>query len=291
MRMSSPIIHHLGKPALAALAVLAAAGLAGCASVEEAFEAKVAREFAARDSVPERILGEADIAHLPEPVRRYVAYTGSLGRPVPRNLRIVFDAEMRRKRGGIPLPASSEQYNFLGENPSRFFFMKASRFMVPFRVLHAYSDREATMTVRVAGLFTPVDIEGEELTRAETVTLLNDMCVFAPGMLGDPRFSWRAVDSSSAEVSFANGPYAVSAMLLFNEAGELVNFLSEDRSALQDDGTLRRAPWSTPLREYKEFEGRRIASRGEAIYHYPEGDFGYGTFTVRSVRHNLKAPE
>src|SRR5690606_32263451 len=106
------------------------------------------------------------------------------GKPVPRNMRIVFEAEMRRKRGGIPLAASSEQYNFLGENTSRFFFMKARQFLVPFRVSHAYSDREAAMTVRVAGLFTPVDIEGEELTRAETVTLLNDLCVFAPGALG-----------------------------------------------------------------------------------------------------------
>ena len=271
--------------------LLAAALLGACATTQDTFESKVGHEFAARDSLPERILAASDIAHLPEPVRRYVAYTGSLGKPVPRNMRLVFAARMWRKPGSDPLKAWSEQYNFLGENPSRIFFMKASRFLVPFRVLHAYADTQATMRVRVAGLFTAADVKGEELTRAETVTLLNDLCVFAPGALGDPRLSWEAVDSSRAMVRLSNGPHTVSAMLFFSESGELTNFRSEDRSALQDDGTLRRAPWSTPLSAYREFDGRRLASRGEAIYHYPEGDFTYGVFSALSVRYNLEEPE
>ncbi|HLP17290.1 MAG TPA: DUF6544 family protein, partial [Bacteroidota bacterium] len=207
----------------------------------------------------------------------------------PQNMRIEFDAEMIKSPGAAPMIATSEQMNFFG-NYSRIFFMKASKFFIPFRVLHAYADQQATFVVRVAGLFNAVDLSGEELTRTETVTLLNDMCLFAPGNLYDKRLSWKEVDSLCSQVTITNGPYTVSALLYFNMAGELVNFVSDDRSALQDDGTLRKARWSTPVSGYKEIDGRKIPTLGKTIWHYPEGDFTYGTFTLKTIAYNVQAP-
>ena len=185
------------------------------------------------------------------------------------------------------MTATSDQYNFFG-NPARFFFMKASMFLVPFRVMHAYADQKATMLVRVASLFNAVDISGRDLTAAETVTVLNDRCVFAPGSLVDKRLQWEVLNSLSVRVIFENGSYKVSAVLFFNEIGELINFVSEDRSALQDDGTLRKARWSTPLRDYKDFAGSKVPTYGEAIWNYPEGDFTYGVFTLKNITYNVK---
>jgi hypothetical protein len=280
-----PVMNRL--PALMAGVTLPLL-LSACAGMQKTFVAKVEAELDRQPHEQQEILTGADIAHLPAPVRSYVIYSGAVGKPKPRNMRIVFDARMWRKPGGTPLKAASEQYNFFGENPARLFYMTASQFLVPFRVLHAYADRQATMRVRVAGLFDAVNLEGEPLTEAETVTLLNDMCLFAPGMLGDDRFSWSDADSLSARVTFMNGAYRVSAILFFNGSGELVNFVSEDRSALQDDGSLRKVRWSTPVRDYREFDGRKVPAFGEAIYHYPEGDFTYGTFSLRSIEYNLK---
>ena len=185
------------------------------------------------------------------------------------------------------MKATSVQYNLFG-NPARLFFMKASQFLIPFRVLHAYSDQNATMVVRVASLFNAVDISGQELTTAETVTILNDMCLFVPGNLFDKRLSWKEIDSLSSRVTFENGPYRVSAVLYFNAKGELVNFISEDRYALQDDGTQMKEKWSTPVRDYKEIDGRKIPTYGEAIWHYPKGEFTYGKFTLKDIRYNVK---
>jgi hypothetical protein len=141
--------------------------------------------------------------------------------------------------------------------------------------------------VRIANLFNVVDVKGEDLTTAETVTLLNDMCLFAPGNLYDKRLRWKEIDSLSSEVTIENGQYKVSAILSFNEKGELINFVSDDRSALQDDGTLKKARWSTPVSEYKEIDGRRIPAYGETIWNYPEGDFTYGTFKLSSIKYNV----
>ena len=63
------------------------------------------------------------------------------------------------------------------------FLMKASKMLIPFRAGHVYCNENATFIVRVANLFNVVDVKGEDLTIAETVTLLNDMCIFVPGNL------------------------------------------------------------------------------------------------------------
>ena len=264
--------------------------IGGCASVETDFLARVKKELVVQSLQPVRLLTHADLAHLPAPVEHYIVYTGAVGKEIPQNMRIVFDANMTRKPGASPMNARSVQYNFL-DNPARLFFMKASEFLVPFRVLHAYADRRATMQVRVAGLFNAVDLSGEELSRAETVTILNDLCAFAPACLIRDNCAWEEVDAHSARVFFTNGPYTVSALLEFNDAGELVNFVSDDRSALQDDGTLKRLRWWTPLRDYRDFNGRKIATRGDAIYGYPEGPFCYGSFTLKDIRFNVTASE
>jgi hypothetical protein len=59
------------------------------------------------------------------------------------------------------------------------------------------------------------------------------------------------------------------------------------RSALQDDGTMKQVRWETPVSDYREFEGRKISTYGKTIWNYPEGDFTYGVFTLKSIRYNI----
>jgi hypothetical protein len=138
------------------------------------------------------------------------------------------------------------------------------------------------MVVRIASLINVVDIHSDELARTETVTLLNDLAFFAPAWLIDPRLESQHVDDRQADVTFTNGPHKIKASLWFNEAGDLVNFTSDDRGALQEDGRFKYVRWSTPMRTYREINGQRVAIEGEAIWHYPEGEFIYGRMKLRS---------
>jgi hypothetical protein len=255
-------------------------------SFSHAFSRIVKSEFAVRTESAEEILEERDIAHLPAPVRKYVIYSGAIGKSKPQNVRIAFKADMFSKPGAKPMKASSEQYNFYGDF-ARLFLMKASKLFIPFHALHIYRNKEATFKVRVANLYNVVDVKGEELSTAETVTILNDMCLFVPGNLYDKRLSWKEIDSLSSRVTIENGRYKVSAILYFNDKGELINFESDDRYALLDDGTMRRARWSTPVSDYKEVDGRRIPTYGATIWNYPEGSFTYGTFRLQNIAFNI----
>jgi hypothetical protein len=198
---------------------------------------------------------------------------------------IEFDADMYRKPGDTPMKAHSVQYNFFGEY-SRFFLMKASKMSIPFSALHIYKNSQASFQVKVAELLNVVNLHGEALTKAETVTVLNDMCIFSPGSLIDSRLTWNPIDTLSTKVTLTNKKHVVSATLYFNEIGELVNFVSDDRAALQDDGTMKQVRWTTPISQYKEFEGRKIPTIGETIWNYPEGDFTYGRFSLKNIKYN-----
>jgi hypothetical protein len=247
---------------------------------------KKTEEFGIQPLQKENILNEMEVAHLPTCVIKYLKYTGAMGNQKIQNVCIEFDADMYRKPGDKPMKSYSVQYNFYG-NYSRLFLMKARKMGIPFRALHIYKNFQASFQVKVAELFKVVDICGEELTKAETVTLLNDMCIFAPGCLIDKRLTWKEIDSLSTKVTLTNGKYVVSAILLFNELGELINFISDDRSALQDDGTMKQVRWTTPISNYKEFEGRKIPTFGKTIWNYPEGDFTYGVFNLRTIKYNV----
>ncbi len=260
--------------------------LTACSSSTKKFQLKKTEEFALQPVKAETVLTGQDMSHLPACVQKYLAYTGAVGKSKTQNMCIEFDAEMYRKPDDKPMKSYSVQYNFYG-NYSRLFLMKASKMGIPFRALHIYKEHQATFQVKVAELFKVVDIKGEELTKAETVTLLNDMCIFAPGNLIDKRLTWDEIDSLSTKVTLTNGKYIVSAILYFNEMGELINFVSDDRSALQDDGTMKQVRWSTPVSAYQELEGRKIPTVGKTIWHYPEGDFTYGVFRLKSIKYNV----
>jgi hypothetical protein len=76
--------------------------------------------------------------------------------------------------------------------------------------------------------------------------------------------------------------------LQFNEQGELINFISEDRYYLTPENTLRREKWSTPISDYTEINGKRIATRGEAIWHLKEGAYAYGKFKLVKIDYNTR---
>ncbi len=263
------------------------ATITSCTTSKKVFLIKKTEEFASQPILTESILTKEETTHLPSCIQKYLEYTGSIGKSKIRNLCVEFDAEMYRKPGDKPMKAYSVQYNFY-DSYTRLFLMKASKMGIPFWALHIYKKQEATFRVKVADLFKVVDLKGEELTKAETVTLLNDMCILAPAALVDKRLTWSEIDSLSTKVTLTNGKYKVSAILYFNELGELINFVSDDRAAHQDDGTLKKVRWSTPMFDYKDFDGRHIPSLGKTIWHYPEGDFIYGVFKLKSIKYNVK---
>ncbi len=81
------------------------------------------------------------------------------------------------------------------------------------------------------------------------------MCCMAPATLIDKRIKWIETDGDNVKAEFTNNNITISAWLYFNDHGELINFISEDRYAYDDNKIMRKLPWHTPLKDYKEVDG------------------------------------
>ena len=187
------------------------------------------------------------------------------------------------------MPFTGVQYNFY-DAPSRLFYMDATMFGVPVTVFHRFVGPSATMRVKLAALFPLVNASGPIMDKAETVTLFNDLCVFAPGALISPNITWREIDANTVRATFTNLAHTVSAELSFNAAGELIDFVADGRGAMSADGkSFVEMRWSTPLSDYRVFGVHRMAAHGEGVWHAPAGNYAYLEFDIDDVEFNVTA--
>lgn len=273
----------------APLTILAAVGVAygflsqGPLSLRAEYDRDVAQLLA--DPPQATLMTDADLLPLAEPVQRYLRFAGVVGQPRVHAFRIRMHGRMRNGRTASWMAFTAEQYNRV-DRPARLFYMNASLYGLPAQAYHRYVDGTASMRVKAAALVPVVTQSGPRMTEAETVTLLNDLCVMAPAALIEPTIEWTPVDAHTADAVFTNAGHTVRARLTFNDAGALVDFVSDDRSQVTIGGAIRRVRWSTPLGPYRTFGRTRLTSGGEARWHEPDGDWTYIEIVFDEVRYN-----
>ncbi|NNM32291.1 MAG: hypothetical protein HKO53_04470 [Gemmatimonadetes bacterium] len=215
---------------------------------------------------------EEDLGRVPEPVQRYLRQAGAVGEEHATHFRARWRGRIRGTQDDPWMEFTAEQHNFV-DDPARFFLMDATRSGLPVDVLHVFREESASMRVRLLSVLPLVHSTGPDLTRAETVTLLNDLAILAPSALLSPDIRWEAIDESTARAEYTLGPNTVGAVLSFDEAGRLTDFVSEDRLVASPDGSrFTRQRWSTPLSEYRSFGPWTVAGHGEGWWHPEEAE-------------------
>ena len=251
-------------------------------SLPAAYERALGLAMPAR---PTQVLVEADLAVLPAPVQRYVRSAGVVGHPRVQSFRATWTGRMRSGPDAAWMTFTADQLDTL-DPPRRFFLMDARMKGLPVDVFHAFDERGATMRVRLLGLKTMVDASGPALTRSETVTLFNDLCILAPGELVRPSITWEAVDAHAARAHYTQGDNTISATLVFDDAGELVDFASDDRSS-DPTGVAPPTRWTTPGRDHGQVGPARVMRQAETVWHPPGGAaWSYGEFALQALAYN-----
>ena len=246
-------------------------------------------QTALAEPVAGTVVTEADLGGLPDLVAAYVRQSGAVGQPRVTNFHARISGRIRSGATKPWMPFRGEQVNTCGTDPVRLFFIDATMLGLPVDVLHVFVGPSATMRVKAGSIVRMVNAAGPEMDQGETVTVFNDLCVLAPSALLDAPIAWEAVDSHHVRGAFTRGAHTVTALLMFNDAHELIDFVTDDRTAASPDGkhfvTQR---WSTPLRGYRSFGAIRIAAVGEGRWHAPdpEGEFTYIDFHVDDIAYN-----
>lgn len=276
-----------GTAANVLLLLVAAYGFVslGPPSFEAQWRAQTAAALA-EAAAPAGPVTDAQVNALPAPVARYVRRSGAVGRPHVRS----FSAEIHgRIRGGPDeawMPFTGRQVNTYGPRPRRLFIIHATRSGLPVTVFHAYGEH-ATMRGRLLDLIPVVDARGPQMDRSETVTLLNDLVLLAPGALVDAPIRWSRVCDTSVDAAYTRGDQTVTARLVFDQQGDLVDFVSDDRMRASSDGrTFTPQRWHTPVTGYATVRGAHVFRNGVGRWSAPapEGDFAYIEFAVDALR-------
>ncbi len=256
--------------------------------IDRRFRSDVVEAFNRTKNITPDIITENDIQHLPSIVQKYLLLSGVVGNKKIINFKATLEGKIRSKPEDDWMNLTSEQYNFY-DQPTRLFYIEARKMGIKAKGIHIYKDEKAIMLIKILGLFTVADAKGPEMDQGETVTVLNDMCFLAPATLIYTNIKWHEIDSLTVNATYTNKNITISANLLFNEKGELINFKSNDRFESTDGKKYKYYPWSTPAGEYKDYNGIKRPSMVSTIYHKPKGDFCYGEFYLKDIEYNCKA--
>lgn len=235
----------------------------------------------------DELLLEKDIQHLPELVKKYIHYTGSLGKPKIKNFHVLFSGGIRKNENSEWMQHHTEQYSSLLSG-TRLFFMTAVMKKLPIAGYHRYKNGHAKMDIKLFSLFKVQYQDGPLMDISESVTFLNDICLMAPAALIQPIFSWGQAEGNTVEVFLSLHGIKVSAWLYFNDQGQLKDFVSGDRYAYQGKDQMKKIKWSTPVYKYGEFNGYRLCSEAGAIYHYSTNPLTYATFRISQLEYNVR---
>ncbi len=233
-----------------------------------------------------KLLAEADIAHLPPAVQRYLRFANVVNQPQVWNYRMRFRGGLRNGPNDKWMQITANQQSFTA-SPARLFLIESSMFGIPYNAFHRYVDGQATFHVKVASLLEVVDAHGAEMNQGETVTLFNDMFFLAPASLIDRRIRWEELDPLTVRATFTNAGNTVTAVVSFDRSGALVNFVSDDRFMTVNGKVYENHPWSTPVREWREFDGCRLPAVIDTVWDLPGSKFVYGHFEVLEVKYNV----
>lgn len=233
--------------------------------------------------VENHIITEDDLAHLPQPLKKYLNYVGVVG----KNRVNIADFRMHGKMKlnqdtGWESVKVEQTSNF--SHISRLFYITMNFKGLGIRGIHLYENTNAKMIIKILDLIKVADAKGELMNIGETVTVFNDFCLLAPMALIDERMTWETIDDLNVKGTFTNENISVSAILTFADDGRLVNFYSEDRYYSTTGSSFEKIPWSTPVSEYHVINGLNLPRTAKAIWHLETGDFPYAEFTIEDYQ-------
>jgi len=219
------------------------------------------------------VFREEDISGLPTPVQRYFQYCGYIGTPKMFYMKISYqDVDFsfgKDKR----IKIDYTQYNFVNQ-PDRIAYIDSSMYGIPFEGLDAFLDGAGSMKGVIAKLFTLFDQAGEVMDESSLVTFLSEILLVPNAALQD-YIKWEPIDDLHAKATISCYGISASGIFSFNENGEMISFVTEDRSAVATDGSSERIKWSVFCDDYIEVNGIKKPTVFQAIWHYDDGDLVY----------------
>lgn len=234
------------------------------------------------------IVTEEMLQKLPDSVKRYFTYTGVVGKPIVQTVRLKQVGKIRKDDTQQWMNFEAKQYYSV--NSPGFVWIAYMKILgLPLmRVRDYYMKGRGNILVKALSLFTVANSRGEKLDQGAMMRYLNEMMWFPSAYLGK-NISFESVDADSARVTLKDMDKSVTATMYFDDEGKLTNFKAL-RYRDMGNGRFELEKWSTPVKEYGEFEGLNLPIKGSAVWNLREGDLEYIEATITNLKYDPEAP-
>jgi len=220
---------------------------------------------------------------LPQPVQRYMAYSGVLGKQIPRTIRLKQIGKIRQGEKSAWMKLEAEEY--YSTTPAGLIwkaFLPTKRFPLTLG-RDAYLNGHGSMLIKMLSLIPLANATGTEIDQGSMMRYLNEMTWFPAAFLGE-NINWKAIDDTSAEVTLTHQGKSASATMYFDEEGKPINFIAKRYRMVGKKHDLE--TWSTPFTGYGEFEGLRLPVRGQGVWNLKEGDLAYVELEITELKYD-----
>lgn len=244
---------------------------------------KEVKEFFSEVKSSSTIIRKEDIEGLPLNVQKWLEYSGIIGQEKITSVRLIQKAEMRLGADSSWMPVIAEQY-FTTVEPG--FIWKAKIKPAPF--IHIvgrdkYYQGKGSMLIKPFSLITIADSHGREMDQGAMLRYLAETVWFPTAVL-ENYITWEEIDSNNAKATMSYGGVTASGIFTFNEVGEVIKFEAERYGEF--DGEFRLETWSIPLRDYKEFNGIKVPTKGYVTWKFETGDYNWFNFELIEIEYN-----
>jgi hypothetical protein len=256
-------------------------------SLRKIFQTETKAEMAKLAHSPASLLTLKDLEHLPEPVRKYIAYCGYLGRNKTLNASIKWkDVLFRNGPGKSWMHIDYLQFNAAPE-PTRMAYIHSSMMgVLPFEGYDKYKDGHGSMQIRLLKLLEVAEYTGREMDASALVTILSES-VFLPAYVLQDYVEWEPVNAQAALAKMHYNNTTVGGIFHFSSEGLFERFETNDRYFAAEGSKYEKFPWSVTVSCYQELDNLKYPSHATATWHLPDGDFDYFKGTIDEVAFNV----
>jgi hypothetical protein len=233
---------------------------------------------------PGTVITRETVDALPEPVARYLRYSGVVGKSAVGRVRIRQAGRMRSASDKPWMPITAvESYSI---DPPGFDWKGTVRFagFPLIRPHDVYAGGRGRMKVTLAGLVKLWDLEGAEMDQGSLMRYFNEMVWFPTAFLGE-NITWSAIDERSAQVAITDHGRTATATMYFDELGRPTDFVAHRHRHL-GKGRFSLDEWATPITEHGELGGFRLPVAGRAEWRLASETLVYAELRLTSVEYD-----
>ncbi len=231
----------------------------------------------------EQMITEDLIKDLPIPVKRWLGYSGIIGRKQ-------IDTVYLRQKGFMKLKpdqkdwmeAEAEQY-FTINQPSFIWNVRTSMMGIPVVGRDLFKDGQGSMQIKLAGLLPVVNVADNSKINESTIQRYLGEIIWFPSAALSDYIKWKPIDNYSARATMSYGGSTGSAVFHFDSTGKLTKFVALRYRDIED---INPTEWVATVKKHENTSGINIPTKLEISWNLEDGTFTWYKFEIYDVLYN-----